>query len=125
MIEVNDDIELKDLLQLKPATILALSIAYNYFIKNQLKFKITSLISDRKGIKTVSNSHEDGRAFDVSVLDMPMATAKQIEKILNGLYADRIGARSLETGKKVFVLLHDKGNGMHLHFQVYPNLNVV
>lgn len=94
--------------------------------QNRVKFVVTSTIRTKetdKRIGAVSDTHQTGRAFDMSIKphlgwsdDLIMMLTMQIEKRYGHL-----GAFS-PSGKQVIVFNHDAGTGYHLHIQVYRGL---
>lgn len=123
--KVNPDIVLKDFLLLRPSAFIALGIVLAVFEKYKIESVITSLISDRKGIKGVSRSHEDGRAIDFSIKRIPYALAQKITNELNEEFAEEIGAIGKESGLPELAVLHDAGSGEHIHIQVRIGLDLL
>lgn len=119
ILKFKDDVNSKDLEQLKPATWILLSVVVLYCERWDLPLKITSLISDRENVKAVSTTHETGRAFDISVKGW---TEKHIHRFcyfVNLNYTE-IAAISSSDGKKRAAVFHNN----HIHLQVKPNANV-
>lgn len=63
---VKDDCDLNDTKYFEPATWLLFVNSIIFCKRNNVEFRVTSLIGDRKNIKAVSSTHSDGRAFDIS-----------------------------------------------------------
>jgi hypothetical protein len=123
-ITCQDDIDLRDLLDMQPALMILFSRAFLYANEHQLPFRITSLISDRANVKSVSKTHEDGRAFDISVRGWSAVHIEKFVFMMNRDYAD-IAAISYTDHKPRAVVYHDyKNQGSHLHFQVRSNVNI-
>lgn len=105
-------------------------IAYyiaGFCAQNNIKFVITSTIRSKERnaqVKSVSLTHVEGRAFDMSIKEqwgwndyLILILVEKVEKIY-GSY----GAYSNVNGKQVLVFNHDAGNGVHLHYQVFKGL---
>lgn len=90
--------------------------------------RVTSLISDRVGLEQISRSHQDGRAFDIGIINLNDMQKYKIKEEMHNVF-DRVcvGAfpKDVKNPKKTDVgsILNDKnhGNGPHYHFQVRPN----
>ena len=61
-----EDIVLEDLKDLEPAAWILFVNALLFCKRNNVEFRITSLVQDRKNVEAVSTTHEDHRAFDIS-----------------------------------------------------------
>jgi hypothetical protein len=124
MIDVKSDIDISDLLELSPELYFLFAYAYSYCKKYKLNFKITSLISDRGNTKSVSKTHEQGRAFDISVQGWNDVHIHRLVYLVNTKFKDiaAISAKDLQPRAAIF---HNyKGQGDHIHFQVRPNADL-
>lgn len=89
---------------------------------------VVSLISDRKGVKSVSRSHDDGRAFDIRIIDLNNMQKHKISEEMHNVF-DRVCIGAFPLGTKnpkkteIGSILVDKfhGTGPHFHFQVRPS----
>jgi len=93
-----------------------------------IDMRVTSLIRDRAGLKQVSRSHQDGRAFDLGIITLNNMQKHKIAEDMHNVF-DRVCIGAFPKGvmnpKKTDMgtILVDKthGNGTHFHFQVRPN----
>ncbi len=115
-----EDIDLEDLKVLQPALWILITRSMLYCAEFNLPFKITSLVSDRKGIKSKSMTHETGRAADISSKGWTETHIYRFTYLMNNWYKD-IGAISSSDLKPRAVVHHDAGYGSHFHLQVRPN----
>lgn len=104
-----------DFTRLHPDLYQVIGWVKNYSEERGLSFVITSLISDREGVKSISTTHADGRAFDIRIRDWPEAEIEKIQSRLVQVYG-HIGAISRETGRATII----KRKSTHLHIQVRP-----
>jgi hypothetical protein len=119
--EFKSDVNPFDLQHLQPATWILLTAVKLYCHNEKLPLVITSLISDRQGIglKTVSKTHDSGRAFDIRSRNWTQEDVDRFVAYFNTHYYD-IGALSYKD-KKVRVAKHHNN---HIHLQVRPNADV-
>lgn len=117
-----EDIDLNDLTLLEPATWILFLNCMLYCKRNDLEFRITSLINDRKSIKAISQSHESGRAFDMSHRSTGNWNNVHRNRMAYELNRDfsEIGAISFSDNISRPCVLKDT----HFHVQVRPNANV-
>lgn len=116
-VEFKEDIDVGDLKFITSNLTILLRTFIDYCQKKNLPCMITSLRSDRKNIKSVSNTHETGRAFDASVKGWDTDEIDACVHDFNRNYRN-IGAISISDGVPRACIYHDSGYGSHLHFQV-------
>lgn len=116
---LKEDVNPYDFKHLQPATWILLTAVILYCEKNNLTLTITSLISDRQGVKSKSNTHNTGRAFDVRRSDWTQEEVSRFVAYFKTHYYD-IGALSFKD-KKVRVAVEKSD---HIHLQVRPNADV-
>ena len=88
--------------------------AIKYFQDRGWEFVVTSLKTDRSAnLKTVSSTHEDGRAFDIRSRNLTELEIENLIKYFEKHYSN-IGAISYSDNKARPVVYHNN----HLHFQV-------
>jgi len=114
-----EDVDPHDLTQFQPATWILWSATILYCEEFGLPLTITSLISDRENVKAVSNTHETGRAFDISVRGWTEQSIHRFCFIMNRNYRD-IAAISASTGLERAAVYHDN----HIHLQVKMGVSV-
>ena len=109
------DIVMDDLRYLTPDCYVLFSSFIDWCWNKDLPIVITSLMSDRDGVKTVSNTHATGRAFDVR-FSAPWTKddAEDCMRYHNRLFKN-IAAISSRTGEPIACDLH--GDPKHFHFQ--------
>lgn len=64
-----------------------------------------------------STTHQDGRAFDLSVKNLTVEELGEL-KIAFTKVAGHLGAIDQDTGLPKLIVDHDSGHGRHLHFQI-------
>jgi hypothetical protein len=80
---------------------------------------ITRTIDEKIPGVSVSDTHKYGRAIDIRTKDLPRTAVKLIEKELNLLLGEVMGAISLKDGQKRFCVLEDfNGENEHFHIQI-------
>lgn len=114
---IKDDCTMEDFKMLNPNLLILFSTLLNFARNNDLPVCITSIITDRNGIRTASTTHEEGRAIDISVKGWD---AKDIQGLISVMeyHHSNISAISASTLKPRPVVWHDSGYGDHLHLQV-------
>ena len=118
-LEFKEDINLSDLAILTPKMGLLLIAVMQYCEQKNLQCKITSLKSDRKNIKSISSTHESGRAADLSTRNWSKFEIDEFVFHFN-TYFRNMGAISYSDGKPRAAVYHDAGHGAHIHLQVSP-----
>jgi len=98
--------------------------------ERDLPFIITDTVSTKEedqALNRVSESHFDGRAWDISLVGW--STDDQTDYFIdfNNLYG-HLGALT-KSNERRLIVIHNNGNGYHLHFQIgidtainYPSL---
>lgn len=115
-----DGVNIEDLMYMNPYLLKMLTSLALYCSEHQLPCVVTSIMDDAEG--RVSKTHEQGRAFDVSVRDWPELHIHRVVHQFNQKYKD-VGAISSKDGKSRPVVYHKvDGNAFHFHFQVRPGL---
>jgi hypothetical protein len=120
-----DDVNARDLEMIQPALLILITATELYCARFNLPFTITSLVNDRhdkdgKPIRSVSSSHRDGRAADISIRGWSETHVERFVYFLNRDYSD-IAAVSAIDGAKRAAVRHDSGYGDHIHLQVRPD----
>ena len=114
-VQYKNDLDLNDLKDLTPDCHVLMASFIEWCWNKDLPVIITSLKSDRDGIKTISNTHETGRAFDARFrAPWTQEDADQCIRYHNRLFK-KIAAISYRAGKPVACDLH--GDPKHFHFQ--------
>lgn len=120
LFKVKDGVKLGDIQEFQPALMLIFTYVVLYCHKHQLPCVISSLIQDRDKVNAKSMTHEEGRAFDLSLHGISTFHVERLVYHVNKKFND-IGAISAETGfsNPAEDKLH--GTGPHIHFQVRPH----
>lgn len=112
-----DGVKFSDFQYMRPRLMLVLSYISEYCKNNGMPLMITSLFTDYAG-ERVSKSHEDGRAFDMSIKNWPEREIDKFKKHMKQF--NKYGAYSRSDFKQRLVVDHGKGDNRHLHIQVKP-----
>lgn len=115
-IEFKRGVKANELGQLHPSLFYILAQINLYCYSYAIPLTITSLKSDRDKIKAASQTHEQGRAFDIRTSSIPPLHRARLVSKLNRTYKN-IGAVSSKTGV-VVTALDEKD---HIHIQVRFN----
>lgn len=96
-----------------------LFIAFGYFLgfakMHDLPIKITNI--KNKFAVSKSNTHPEGRAIDVSVINWPIVAIQDCKKYMDAKVG-HLGAISSGTGERNVIYFHNAGLGDHFHIQV-------
>jgi hypothetical protein len=118
MVNTKEDIVLEDLLALNPKVFIVLGHFMAYAEKHNLPVTITSIISDRVNVESVSSTHEEGRAIDLRSSDWPEYHRQEVVEYMLHI-ANHYGAISASDNHRRVIVHHDyKGQGGHFHLQV-------
>jgi len=112
MFEVKEGVEINDMKKLHVNVLCMFSEICRYCESRNMPVTITSIFSDRKDVKRVSNTHETGRAIDLRTMDWSETEILDLETWCNITFAE-IGAISHSGGVRA-ALYHSR----HLHIQV-------
>jgi hypothetical protein len=115
--KLKEGVRIEDLYHLSPALWQIFAYVLAYAHNNNLPLVITSLINDRDLVNAISNTHAEGRAFDISIKDWPMLHIQRLCHQVNQKFKD-IAAISKESGRATAAIDKPHGNGPHIHFQV-------
>jgi len=119
-LEFKDDIIVNDLMFLTSNCSILFVEFMKYCQKNSLPCKISSIRSDRKNIRSVSKTHETGRAIDFSIRGWTTDDIDDCVHYFNRHYSN-IAAISYSDGKPRAIVHHNFGHGDHIHIQVRPD----
>lgn len=118
-----DGVNKQDWLSVDPNLLLLLDYAVDFATVHDLPILISSIIRPRiKGVSK-SDTHEQGRAFDLSVHGWNLFQINTLVKMTNDKFS--IGAISFSDHMEHEVIYEDgitAGTAPHLHFQVRPGL---
>ncbi len=114
-IQFKEDVDPMDLLNLTQNCAILLVAVHDYLNDRKLQMVITSLQSDRADVKSVSRTHEQGRAFDIRVRDFEKQDILEVADYFNTFYHN-IAAISYRTKKPHCAVVKND----HIHFQVRP-----
>ena len=111
--------ELEDIYSMQPALIIVLGAVLQFCKDNSLPCKVTNV--RHKFAQSISNTHPEGRAFDMSVRGW---TGTEIKRCIHYVEKEvgHLGAISKNSGVRVVAVYHDVGLGKHIHFQTQRGL---
>lgn len=92
----------------------------------KLPFCITETVTTKeedKALKRVSQSHNEGRAFDLSVHGWTRKHEDNFQRFFTQKYLAYAAQDS--SGKPRLIVLHDSGNGYHCHVQIHRKYAVL
>lgn len=92
---------------------------------NGITFMLTSMVRSEKRNKelnSVSLTHTQGRAFDMSISNTWGWTLELITDFVRDIEREfgEYGAISHSDGKRRVIVIHDSGHGRHAHIQISP-----
>ena len=87
-----------------------------YCDDHKLPLRITSLINDRKDVMAKSSTHEEGRAFDISIDGWDKGNIIDFVEYMNKNYKN-IAAISAQDLVPRAAIYHNTGSGYHIHLQ--------
>ena len=108
------DVNPKDWHRVKDNLIHLAEFTMNFAKDRNLPLVFTSIIREKLD-GSVSKTHEQGRAFDISTKGWSDDHIKHFLTIINSSF--NVGAISLSDGKEKEAIYHDIGLGAHIHVQ--------
>jgi len=105
----------EDIGYMQPALIVVLSAVLQFCRNTMLNCRITNI--RHRFPNSVSNTHPEGRAFDVSVRGWSKENIKECVKYVEKRIG-YLGAISSRDNQRRIAVVHDIGYGRHIHFQV-------
>ena len=120
-LQVKDPKNLTDLLEIHPILFMVLGFVVARCHIKKLPCKLTRVIDGRIPGVSVSDTHEEGRAFDMSVQGWTIEDINEFVTYMNDKYADTYGALSSADNKARLVVYHI-GTGPHFHIQIRKGL---
>lgn len=112
------DVEAKDLEMIQPALWILLTRTLLYCAEFSIPCKITSLISDREKVASQSTTHQEGRAFDLSVKGWSEFHIHRFLFIINSDYRDIAAISASDKNPRAAVYHSYNNQGDHIHLQV-------
>jgi len=92
--------------------------------KHGLPFKVTRTIDEKIEGVSVSSTHEEGRAIDVSITGWSTDTIDDFMYYFNGKYSEKYGAFSYSDGKPRLIPPIDHGTAPHFHVQIRRDIEI-
>jgi len=115
---LKDDVVLEDIMLISPKVLIVLGHLITFADVRGLPVVVTSIISDREDVQSVSRTHEEGRALDVSIKGWSLADVNDCIDQLDNIVG-HYGAISFSDNERRVAIHHNyKGQGDHLHLQV-------
>jgi hypothetical protein len=115
-VKFKDGVDPLDLLLLDEKLGTAIFMIETYLKENNMEFVVTSIISDRKDVQTVSSTHKDGRAIDLRTRNWGAGEIAAFVEWSNKLFRES-AAWSKSANAPLFCLYHNN----HCHIQVKRN----
>ncbi len=118
-VELKSGIKPMELLCMHPNLFVLFAEALQFAEKRKLPFVVTSIIRSKEEndkLKSKSNTHVEGRAFDLSVNGWRTIDISDLVAIVGRKHSG-LGAISAVDKVSRPVVVHDSGYGMHFHFQ--------
>jgi hypothetical protein len=109
--------DLNEIMWLSPVLLLILADAITWAEQRHLFVRVTSLLREMNDGISVSTTHQEGRALDISVKGWSQQNIEELSKYLNDKYAPKLGTSPVGKAPLVCVY-HNNGNGWHFHIQV-------
>ena len=124
-VRYTSNVSMVDMAKIKPKLMEIISFSAQWCYERELTFMITSLMRSEKRnaeLDSVSNTHPEGRAFDMSVSSKYGWNKHHINEFKEDIENKfgEYGAISLSDGKRRVIVSHDNGNGYHIHIQIAP-----
>jgi len=116
---VKKDEEFTELAQLHPILFLILAHMNLWCHNRGTPFVITRMIDEKIEGVSISDTHKEGRAFDLSVRNWSDQDIQEFTNTFNNKYGTSVGAFGLRTGLPSVVVYH-VGTAPHLHIQIRP-----
>ena len=126
-IDFKDKVSHTDLHYINPYLFQILAYISIFCMKNKTILQLTSIHDDSNQdllLGRVSKSHQEWRAFDMSlrhIYGWNDLLITKLEDEINQKFKD-IGAISAKSGISTPIVIHDNGNGYHAHIQVRKGL---
>ena len=114
-IEIKCPNEFKEFKEVDGLLIVVLGWVLNFCQMREVRCIVTNI--HQKFPESVSMTHPDGRAFDLSIHEWSEEEIDECMFYVNENAGD-LGAYSASDSKQRVVIRHDLGLGDHLHFQV-------
>lgn len=120
-LQVKELKNLTDLLEINPILFMVLGFVVAYCYKRGLPCRLTRVIDGRIPGVSVSDTHEEGRAFDMSIHGWGADDTQDFVRSMNEKYAEQYGALSLSDNQAKLVVYH-VGTAAHFHVQIRKGL---
>jgi hypothetical protein len=118
---VKSEVDMLDFLLIHPFLLLILSDINFYCYKENIPFTVTRIVDAGIPGISISKTHEEGRAFDMSVHMMTDAQIKKLADHFNAKYAT-YGALSLNGIDRAVVVIHASPI-LHGHIQIRKDID--
>lgn len=112
-----EDVDPRDIRLMTSLCVILFTELINFCKHRKLPLEITSLVNDRGNVKAKSSTHEDGRAFDVSLKGWSAFDIDDCVSYFNTYYRN-IAAISSRDQKERAAVYGDPLHLDHIHFQV-------
>lgn len=111
--------DIKELEHVSPWILVILADVIMWSLERKLPVTVTSIMREMNDGISQSETHQTGRAIDLSVKGWSQTHIENLAAYINLKY-QAIGAISASDGKSRACYYHNNGNGWHFHIQVRP-----
>ena len=124
LFRTKEGVSLEDMKMLHPNLLILWTATILYCSERNLPCIMNSLVNDREAVTSISKTHEEGRAFDMSSINPKNWTGTLWDKwerlrfvnFMNANYG-KFGAYSKSDGKQRVVIFGDSRHLNHFHVQ--------
>jgi len=109
--------DMGDLLLIKPVLFYVFSMINVYCISKGLPLQVTRIIGEKIPNVSISTSHQEGRAMDLSVKGWSLGEIDGFVDYFNDKFSEKYGAFSLSDSNPRLIVYH-YGTAQHIHVQV-------
>jgi len=108
--------DMGDLLLIKPVLLYVFSMINIYCLSKGLPLQVTRVIGEKIPNVSISTSHAEGRAMDLSVKGWSLGEVDSFVDYFNEKFSWKYGAVSFSDGKARLIVYHF-GTEKHIHVQ--------
>lgn len=118
-----DDNDMVDLMSICPVLLIIFADFSYWCYQRGLPVVITRVVDEQIAGVSVSHTHEEGRAIDISVRGWGKKDIDEAVRYFNYKYYDQ-GAISYSDHRSRTIVYHDVSLGFHFHVQTRPNATI-
>lgn len=119
-VSFKDDVNIEEICYMNPLLWQIFSYVVGFCAENSIRMVITSIYRPPNDGISVSSTHQEYRAFDVSFKSEHGWNDNKIQKLVEEIeeHFKPIGALSKSSGESRPIVVHNSGSGLHGHFQI-------